>query len=162
MTKLYELTNELSVLQTEWDGEVSPEIQAKLDSLQTSIEAKIEGICKFVRSLEAERDAVNIEVIRLKNRLSRLDKGIDFFKMYMKNNLDSIGIDKIKTALFNVSVSDSPPRVNVLNLSDVPEPFMVTHVEERVDKEAILEQFRRTGEVPKGIEIVRGRTIRVS
>lgn len=162
MTKLYELSNELATIQTEWDGEVSPEIQAKLDSLQVSIEAKIEGICKFVRGLEAERMAIAEEVSRLKNRMSRLDKGIEFFHKYMKNNLDSVGIDKVKTALFNVSISDSPPKVNVTNLSDVPERFMITHVEELPDKKAILEYFRESGDVPKGIEITRGRTLRIS
>jgi hypothetical protein len=164
MTKLYELTSEFSSIQRladvdEFDGE---EIQAKLDSLQLNIEGKVEGICKFLRGLEAERDAVDAEVVRLKRRTEGISKGIEFFRHYMKGNLDSVGIDKIKTPLFSVSIYDSAPKVIIKNLSDVPNEFMVTFAEERVDKEAILATYKTTGEIPRGTDIVRGRTIRIT
>jgi seryl-tRNA synthetase len=162
--KLYEISSELiSVHDAVETGEPSnEELIKRLDELSLNFETKVESICKFIRNLDAEEKALESEINRLKAKRDQRSKLIGKLRTYMASNMEAVGVDKVKGQLFTVSSYDSKPAVNVLNLSDVPNDFIIVCVESQVDKAAVLEHFKTTGEIPKGIDITQGKTLRIT
>jgi len=62
---------------------------------------------------------------------------------------------KVKRDVISVSVQNSPPSVELLDLEQVPEQYIriIPEVKEP-DKRAIIEHFKETGEIISGIEVI--------
>jgi hypothetical protein len=67
----------------------------------------------------------------------------------------ALGSERIDTARFRVSIRTNPPSVHVLEEMLVPEHYIRTVVTTSVDKRALLENFKATGEIVDGVEITR-------
>lgn len=162
--KLYEISSELTALHDaiEDTESTSEELVKRLDNLNMAFETKVESICRFIRTLEGEEKVIDEEVKRLKTKSDQREKLVARLKQYISSNMEAVGMDKIKGQIFSVASYDSKPAVNVKNLSDVPNEFMVTYVEQRVDKEAVMEYFKATGEIPPGIEITQKKSLRIT
>ena len=166
---LYEITrdlvllNDLDVLEptngTE-EQEGGPEearleqIREVLDNLNMKFVDKVTNIVKFVKNLQAQRDAVACEEKRLIERKKAIDNRIDWLKGYVKSSMQAAQSDKIKYALFTIYVGQSQPSVEVLNLDEVDEQFI--KIKKEVDKSKILELVKCTGVIPSGVNIVQG------
>mgnify|MGYP001400229867 CR=1 FL=1 len=161
--RLYELTTELVKLS---DDLATPEeqalAQAHWDSLQMAFEQKVETICKVIKEKEVEQEALDAEAKRLIGRARVAARSIDWLRNYLKVNMESAGIPKIKTTLFGVSLFDSAPRVVINAISEVPKDFVKTTITTVPDKDKISEHFKTTGEVLPGVSIEQGKSLRIS
>jgi phage host-nuclease inhibitor protein Gam len=160
---LYEITRDLVVLK-DFDvldptiGEPEEyrleELRQALDNLNMKFVDKVINIVKFVKNLEAQRDAVACEAKRLSDRKKAMDNRIDWLKNYVKTAMQATQSEKIKYALFTIYVGQSQPSVEVLNIDEVEEQFI--KIKKEVDKTKILEQVKSTGVIPAGVNIVQG------
>jgi RNA recognition motif-containing protein len=65
------------------------------------------------------------------------------------------GIDKITGQLMTLSLRKAPPSVLILNQDEIPnEYFRIIPETKEVNKSSILEHFKSSGEIIKGIDIV--------
>jgi hypothetical protein len=76
-------------------------------------------------------------------------------------HLQAVGTEKTETDRFTVAIRANPPSVEVLEPTLVPAEFIRTVTTMSVDKRAILELLKTTGEVPEGIEIVRKQRLEI-
>jgi hypothetical protein len=136
--------------------------EVALSQLQDGIETKAQNIAALVRTLEAEATAYEAEQSRLKaERDVRLRK-VERLKDYLKQNLEAAGFDSIKAGVFTVLIQTNPPSVNVAEGVTLPDVFVRVIPEQRVtDKRALLDLFKAGGELPEGVEIVRGNHLRI-
>ncbi len=162
---LYEITSELIVLNKLDESEISDnssgegkerleQFRDALDHLNMKFVDKVTDIVKFIRNLEAQRDALAGEAKRLSERKRSFDNRIDWLKNYIKVSMEASGSEKIKYALFTIYVAQSQSGVDVKNMDELDEQFLKIKVE--VDKAKILEHVKATGVIPKGVEILRG------
>jgi phage host-nuclease inhibitor protein Gam len=160
---LYDITREL-VLLKEFDaleptnGEAEEnrleQLRQALDNLNMKFVDKVTNIVKFIKNLEAQRDAIAVETKRLSDRKKAIDNRIDWLKNYVKAAMQATQCETIKYALFTIYVGQSQPSVEVLNIDDVDEQFI--KIKREVDKTKILEQVKSTGVIPAGVNIVQG------
>ncbi|MBI5021742.1 MAG: siphovirus Gp157 family protein [Ignavibacteriales bacterium] len=160
---LYEITKDLIILNNldEVDSTNGQEGNDKLEQLQQALDNlnmkfidKVCNIVKFVKNLEAHRDALAAEAKRLAERKRSFDSRIDWLKKYVKNAMEVTQSNKIKYAFFTIYVAPSQPSVEVRNIDEVEEEFL--KVKKEVDKTKIMEQVKSTGVIPSGVEIVQG------
>lgn len=160
---LYEITRELVLLKdfdaleptnSEPEENRLEQLRYALDNLNMKFVDKVTNIVKFVKNLEAQRDAVASEVKRLSDRKKAIDNRIDWLKNYVKTAMQATQSEKIKYALFTIYVGQSQPSVEVLNIDEVEEQFI--KIKKEVDKTKILEQVKSTGVIPTGVNIVQG------
>ena len=157
---LYEITRELVLLDNyeepqEQNGEDKLELfQQALDNLNMKFLDKVTNIVKFIKNLEAYREAVATEAKRLSDRKRSFDNRIDWLKNYVKSCMEATQSEKIKYSLFTISVGKSQPSVEVVDIEKVDAQFI--KIKKEVDKTKILEQMKATGVIPDGVNINHG------
>lgn len=137
------------------DGEIPEDLAAELDAIEGTIEQKVEAICQIRASLKYEGEAIDAEANRLKTRAASRHRQADALKHYLQECLERSGVKRVKTPLFTVWVQQSTPSIAWDGLAeDVPEEFRRVKVE--VDRQAAMNVWKQTGEVPAGFTISQG------
>lgn len=159
MTKLYELAERYRLIAEMLDSppeQVSrEEIEKSLSLIQDEIEEKATSIAKVI--LEAEQDIASLkaEEERLSKRRLALQNKIEWLKGYLMADMQSVNVLKIKRDVVTISVRNSPPSVEVSDMTVLPAEFVKVIPETRSpDKRAILTHFKATGEIPPGSNVI--------
>jgi hypothetical protein len=111
---LYEVSVEglqIFDLLEEAQGELTPELEARLDALLVDGPAAIERAAMVVRTLEQNATACETEAQRLRDRAKDFDNQVDRLKHRMTACLDTAFSGKVKTPLFTVYTQKSADRV---------------------------------------------------
>ena len=164
MASLYELSTEYSELQSMLEsGSESPEDeQAIIDAMNAVSEdifEKADGYAKIMRNMASEAEAIKAEEKRLYARRKTLENGVERLKAAMYNAMILTGAKKLSTSIGSWNIQKNPQSVNVLDVSKVPARFLIEQPP-TVDKRAMLEEFKLTGEIFDGVEITRGESVR--
>jgi hypothetical protein len=147
-------------------------VEAALDALREEIAPKLLALAKVIRTLEAEADLLEEHARALNARANSRRRRVDFLKRWTKLQMEAAGIEKVKDAFVNMWLQVSPPSVKVVDEAAVPPQFQravlrlpyslvpselrgfLQHLD--VERSAILDLSKRTGEVPPGIVIKTG------
>ncbi len=155
--KLYELSSEYSNLSSclvETDIIDEQFFRAKLAEITEQFNVKVENIGKLVLEKSAESKALDEEISRLSNRKRTVDKSIEWFKNYLKVEMQIANVKKVPGEIVTVTLSDAKNSVIILEKDKVPENFRRIVPESwEVDKVSILDNFEKTGEIPEGCNI---------
>ena len=139
---LYKLTQEASYLASLLEeGELTTELEQALVINQNELQDKAINYVKVIKNLEADSDAIDAEIKRLKAMKEAKDNAIDRMKESVRNAMLVSGIDKIESSLFKLSLRRSES-VEVVNIDQLPE--MLTTVKKTVsaDKVKIKEAIK--------------------
>ncbi|MBP3342279.1 MAG: siphovirus Gp157 family protein [Peptococcaceae bacterium] len=106
MPSLYELDAAYRQLQERlYDDEYDDQaVIDTLDSIEGAIEDKADGYGKILRMLDADIAEIKQEETRLSARRKSLERRKEVLKGNLFNAMKTVGVPKIKTALFTVSI----------------------------------------------------------
>jgi len=156
-TTLYDLSAEyvhiLDLLEAE-DADADA-LESELDRIAGKITHKAEAIAGLVMQLDGMSAMRKAEAKRLRERAEADESHAARLRDYLLRHMRAIGTERIDTARFTVSIRQNPPSVEVLEEMLVPPKWLRVVTTTSVDKRAILEHVKATGEVPDGVEIVR-------
>ena len=127
-----------SLLETE---ELTPELESMLIINQQELSEKSINYAKVIRNKEADSDAIENEIKRLKAIKEANDRVIDRMKEAVRNAMLSAGIDKIESSLFKLSLRRSES-VEVISIDQLPESLTVVKKTVSADKLKIKEQIK--------------------
>lgn len=105
MTSLYQVTQEgmeLEAILTEAGGELTEDLEARLDSFLKSGEKKVTAACMVVQSLKAAEDACRNEAKRLQERAEMYNRNVRRLQDRILWAIDGAFGGKLKTPLFTV------------------------------------------------------------
>jgi len=111
---LYDLTiegAEINRILTENEGELTPELEARLDTILGEGKDKVEAAAMVVRSLEASYEACIAERDRLAERAKSYDAQVDKLKSRMLYAVDAAFGGKVKTDKFTIYGQNSADTV---------------------------------------------------
>ena len=160
--KLYELTEAYSML-LEADADAGKgSFDEALHQLGGEIAAKGESLAKIVRTLEAEANAIEAEIVQLRlKRDSRLTRVL-WVKDYLMHNMAVAGLKRIDGAILSVTLQDSPPSCTVLDPAAVPLVYQeAVPARMQILGKAIIDHWKRTGEQVDGALVTQGTHIRI-
>jgi hypothetical protein len=154
---LYAMSDEyLHLLELLEDPETVPEeVEAELDRISGKIAHKSEAIAGLIKWYQGLADMRSSEAKRMADSVHRFEGQAERLKAYLLRNMQQTGMTRIDTGRFTLSVKQNPPRVEVLEAAMVPSEYQRTKVIIDVDKRAVTEHWKATGEIPPGVEIVR-------
>jgi hypothetical protein len=139
---LYTLTTEAqmiaSLLETE---ELTPELEGMLVINQQELTQKSIDYAKVIRNKEADSDAIEAEIKRLKAMKDANDRVADRMKLAVRDAMLASGIDKIESSLFKLSLRRSEA-VEVVNIDQLPESLTVVKKTVSADKVKIKEAIK--------------------
>lgn len=158
--KLYDLTqayqNILELIDDEQDSDLAKALQA----VEGEIEVKAVNIANLIKSLESEAEIIKAEEERLAQRRKARENAVARIKEYLKENLETLGMEKIKTPTRTIYVQDNPPAVNIIDPDRIPERFLTLTLRYEPRKKDIIEAWKAGEEIP-GVEITRGKGVRI-
>ena len=161
---LYDLSMEgvqIADLLSEAEGELSPEIEQRLDALMLAGPDRIEAAAMVVRNLEASADACAAEAERLAKRAVSFSKNRQFLLERIAMALDCAFNGKIKTDRFTVYTQASAEHYAFevaegcsIDEIEANDPGVV-RVKKELDKLALKDRFKLGISIPIGINFER-------
>jgi seryl-tRNA synthetase len=150
---LYTLTQEAQylavLLETE---ELTPELEKALIINQDQLQAKAVNYAKVIANYQAESDAIDQEIKRLKAMKDSREKKIEWLKESVKKAMLVSGIEKVESPLFKLAVRRSES-VEVDMVEALPNAFQNVKNVVTADKVAIKEAIKR-GENVTGARLI--------
>lgn len=165
---LWAITDELAevgALIADGDGELTPELEAKLDALEGALNDKVERIALYIRESETLADGAKAE----KDRLAAIQKAhqrkADGLKEYLLRCMSGADVDRVETSKARVRLQKSgTPAIDYHgDLDALPADFVRVVPESRViDKKAITQAIRDGEEPPEGVVVSYSTSVRIS
>ena len=150
---LYEITNAFPALME--SEEITEEDKNKIKAeLTMLLQQKSQNIIGYLRNNELTIEAMKAEEKRISDVRKALENRNSKFKEYVKECMENNGITKIETGLGTISIAKSPVSVEIINEEAIPSEFKQEIVTVKIDKIKIKDNFKETGEIPDGVNII--------
>lgn len=154
---LYEITNAFPMLmeQEEMTEEDKKKVEEELTLL---LQQKSQNVIGYARNIELTIEAMKNEEKRISDKRKLLENRVIKFKEYVKECMEKNGITKIETGLGNLTIAKNPISVEIVNEDEVPNEYKTEIVTVKIDKTKIKNNFKETGEIPNGVNILTSNT----
>lgn len=155
--KLYQITNGFMALNDQDD--LSEEEKQELGlQLCDALQNKSANIIAYYQNEMALLDGIDAEIKRLQEYKKATQNKVERYKEYVKSNMELLGIDKIETALGKISIAKSPISVEIVDADKIPNQYKTIVSEIKIDKQKIKDDFKNTGEIIDGVNIITNNT----
>lgn len=153
---LYNITNKFTeIMEKAESGELTEQEYNELgEELAKELQNKSSNIIGYIRNSELLIDAMKAEEKRIADIRKTGEAKLEKFKQYVLENMERLGLSKIQTELGALSVNRNPMSVEIENEDEIPSEFKQEVVTIKIDKTAIKNHFKTTGEIIPGIKII--------
>lgn len=144
--KLYELAQELTTAIDRYNEAETDEqlalVEQHLASLAIPFKEKIISVAHHIINIEADEEAIGVEIDRLKNLQTRATKSKEFFKRYLSGAMLATNTDKIESPTVKLSFRKSES-VEIEDETKVPLKYKRIKEVVTIDKVAIKEAWKQ-------------------
>ena len=162
MARLYELTDEYIALCAQLDdcqcAEEAQEILDAITNVEADIVCKAENYARIILNKGAEASGYDAEIKRLQGKKKAAEAAQERLKEYIAYAMEIAGAEKLTTPIGVWKKRVNPPSVQVLEESDIPAEYMIPQPP-KIDKKAILQAYKNTGEIIPGVDIVQKESV---
>ena len=153
---LYSITNKFVELIDKAENEelTAEEVQAISAELEQELLNKSSNIIGYMQNAESLIEAIKVEETRLAEMRKVGERKLEKFKTYVLDNMNKLGLAEIQTKLGVLKVAKNPMSIEVENENEVPYEFKKEKVTVAVDKTAIKNHFKETGEIVAGTKVI--------
>lgn len=149
---LYDITNAFPILMEQ--EEMSEEDKIKVEEeLTLLLQQKSQNTIGYVRNIELTIEAMKNEEKRISEQRKTLENRLTKFKEYVKECMEKGGFTKVETEIGSLTIAKNPASVEIINEDEIPSEFKQEVVTVKIDKTAIKNHFKETGEIPAGVNI---------
>ena len=163
MASLYELSagyasfiDAYDTVETDQEREEILEMLAKAEG---DIADKAEAYARIIRNKSAEADAFKAEADRLTARRRAAENLVNRLKSALKDAMVLVGTEEISTSIGKWRIQANPLSCEVMDIDQVPMEYHIK-VPDAINKKALLDYYKATGEIVPGCEFHRGQSIR--
>lgn len=149
---LYQITNTFPMIME--NEELTDDLKKELtEELTLLLQQKSQNIIGYTKNIELTIEAMKTEEKRIADLRKSLENKNIKFKQYVKECMEKIGVSKIETPLGVLTIAKNPISVEIINENEIPSEYKKEIVESKVDKKAISDYFKETGEIIPGVNI---------
>lgn len=139
------------------DGELTPELEAKLKALDLSLNESFASLAYSTKQLDDQSLLIGNEIKRLQALKASVDNSSSYIKEYLKTVLIEKGIEKVKENNISISFRKSTA-VEVYDLEMLPTEYQSVTV--TANKTAISKALKE-GEEVKGATLVERQNLQI-
>lgn len=162
---LFQITTELQSLLdevTESDGELTPELEAKLSEVSTSLTQKTDSVVSWVNYNEDLIMLAKSRIGELQEFIQRVEKRLEKFDGYVNNCLLSLGTNKIEGKICSITRRKPLQVVVVFDENQIPLDFIkIPEPKPAIQKAEIGKALKAGQEVP-GAHLEESKTISIT
>ena len=159
---LYSITNQfVELMDKAQNGELTEEEYNKLGAeIIQELQNKSANIVGYIRNSESLLEAMKVEEQRLANLRKQGEAKLEKFNQYVIENMEKLGLVEIPTELGSLKITKNPMSVEIENENEIPNEFkkVETIITTKIDKNAIKNHFKETGEIVVGTKIIDNKT----
>lgn len=157
---LYNITNKfVELMDKAQEGELTEEEYNELgNELALELQNKSSNIIGYIKNSESLLEAMKTEEKRLSDMRKQGEKKLDKFYQYVKENMERLGLVEIPTELGKLKITKNPMSIEIENEDEIPLEFKKEVITTQIDKTAIKNHFKDTGELVPGIRIIDNKT----
>lgn len=157
---LYNITNKfVELMDKAQEGELTEEEYNELgNELALELQNKSSNIIGYIKNSESLLEAMKKEEKRLSDMRKQGEKKLDKFYQYVKENMERLGLIEIPTELGKLKITKNPMSIEIENEDEIPSEFKKEVITTQIDKTAIKNHFKDTGELVPGIRIIDNKT----
>ena len=163
MARLYELTERYTDALERLDEcttkEEADAVMAELEQLSDDIADKGEAYARIIRNKQSDVDAYAAEIKRLQARKLAAETAIEHMKESIQSAMTLAGANELTTSIGRWKIQKNPVSVRVSDLMQIPSDFLIIR-EPEVNRRAILEHYKDTGEILPGVDMVQTEGVR--
>lgn len=149
---LYQITSAFPKLME--NEEITEEDKTKIEEeLTLLLQSKSQNTIGYVKNIELTIEAMKTEEKRISEQRKALENRLVNFKEYVKECMEKNDITKIETTLGTLSIAKNPISVEIVNEDEVPNEYKKEVVTTKIDKKAIADNFKATGEIVAGVKM---------
>lgn len=154
---LYEITNAFPTLME--NEEITEKDKKQIEEeLTLLLQQKSQNVIGYARNIEAMIEAKKNNEKMLAESRKADERRLENFKKYVKECMENAGFTKIETGLGVLSIAKSPISVEITNEDEIPAEFKEEVRTMKINKKAIADNFKETGEIPNGVNILTNNT----
>lgn len=155
MATLYELSDEyIDIMQALVEAESDEEAEAawkRLDAIECDISEKSERNAKMMRQLESDATAYGAEADRLTRLQRNAKQAAERLKQIQLDNMQRLDMPEIRTGIGRWKTQLNPWSCKVVDEALVPAEYRKPQPD-KIDRKALTDNFRATGEIIPGCE----------
>ena len=157
--ELYKITSEFQALIADFDGTSDDEFLDKLNGLNADFISKANNCINYALNLKSDALTIKEHCDEMNTKRKAYEQRAEKLLDYVLRNMQAVGLTEIKDkgGLYAAKIAKNPPSVNVLNADEISNEFVKVEQVSSIDKKAILQHFKETGEIVAGVEIVTDR-----
>lgn len=154
--ELYKLTAEFNALIADFDGNSDDEFLDKLNGLNADFMSKANDCINYALNLKSDAMAIKAHCDEMTAKRKAYEQRAERLLDYVLRNMQAVGVNEIKDrgGLYAAKVAKNPPSVNIVNADEISNEFVKVEQVSSIDKKAILQHFKATGEIVAGVEII--------
>ena len=134
--------------------------QDTLESIDSAIEQKADGVMYVIRNLEVDVIGLKDEEKRLKSKREVAERKIKRLKQYLQENMEAVGKTKFKTQLFSYNIQNNPASLKLTDEKLIPEKYYTVETSRKYDNKAIKDDLK-AGKVINGAELRTSQSLRI-
>lgn len=151
--KLHEITQGFMALADGKDELTEDEQKIISNQLNQALQEKSTNIIAYYENLNILQEGISNEIKRLQEYKKQVETRIENYKSYIKENMKILNIDKIETPLGKISIAKSPISCEILDEEKIPSKYKSIVQTTKIDKKAIIDDFKATGEIVDGVQM---------
>ena len=157
---LYNITNKfVELMDKAQEGQLTEDEYNELgNELALELQNKSSNIIGYIKNSESLLEAMKAEEKRLADMRKQGEKKLEKFYQYVKENMQRLGLEEIPTELGRLKITKNPMSIEIENEDEIPSEFKKEVVTTQIDKAAIKNHFKDTGEIVPGIRIIDNKT----
>lgn len=148
--KLYEISEEFQkvVDLIENCDEMSTEMIDMLNTVSENAHKKVIAVGAFIKNLEAESMSMESYIKNMQERQSKVDKKISNLKDYLKYNMSVLGLSKVESPEFDVSLRSNSFSLELFDQSAIPKEYIKVKETMTISKQDIIKDLKVGCDVP--------------
>lgn len=154
--ELYKITAEFQSLIADFDGNSDDEFIDKLNGLNADFMSKSNDCINYALNLKSDAMTIKAHCEEMTSKRKTYEQRAERLLDYVLRNMQAVGVNEIKDrgGLYAAKIAKNPPSVNVVNADEISNEFVKVEQVSSIDKKAILQHFKETGEIVAGVEII--------
>lgn len=153
---LYELSTQLAKINNEIfdaDGELTEELEKRLDDSTLAMKDKVQSIVKWTLNLKGKAEMIDAEIERLQHKKKMTDNLNKRLSDYVRQAMLAADINKIEYPTFTVCVQKNPRSVEIIDEEIIPSAYKIVKQVISVDKRRLMDDLT-AGEKIQGCQLV--------
>lgn len=166
--EVYELEQKITFLNENMEGSDTKELEAQRDIIVGELTKNIGKYDRYINILKAKYNALEAEkkeyeevVERAKSGLKNYERTINFFEEFVLPRLVGKN-NELESGTTRYKITETDGEIVIKDQSQVPSQFIVTVIDQKVDKVGLKKYIKGLEEAPEYAYIKRRRYVKAS